>query len=125
MSETDQSQSRGFSKSERAQMIRTAIFGLLAFMITLWLVYTPDVDVLPLPGYKIALTGLFSYLSSMLISVTQESLIEDVIKLVMFSVLWWFTSDYQTMNLISLGMLIGGATGFLNNRLPSHFGLNR
>jgi len=124
MNEANQSQPRGLSKSESTLMIRAAIVGLIASIITFWLVSAPDVDALPLPGYKIALASLFSFLASVLISVMEESLIEDVVKLLMFIVLWWFTREYQAINLICLGMLIGGASGFLNNRLPSHLGLN-
>ena len=47
-----------------------------------------------------------------------ESVIEDVVKILMVSVIWWFTRKYMAIDLITMGMLVGAGAGFINNRLP-------
>ena len=117
MNDSEQKATSGFSASEKAQLIRGAICGLGAFLLTLWLGNVFDADGPPLFSLPIILAGLFSMLAALLVSVMGESVIEDVIKLIMFGVLWWFTRQYDAFALITLGMMVGSGIGFLNNRV--------
>ena len=73
--------------------------------------------------------GILACLSSLIIaaamSVMGETVIEDVVKLLMFGAFWliWHVyGKYPAVELVMLGMMVGSAAGFLSNRLPKQTG---
>ncbi len=117
MNKDAQGQSGGFSESEKGMLIRAAFIGFIASLGTLWLGDVFDANGPSLLSLTVILACLFSLLATVLISVMGESVIEDVIKLLIFALLWWFTRQYDAVALITLGLMVGGTAGLLNNRI--------
>ncbi len=119
MNEVDQGQSGGFSESEKAMLTRASLIGVIASLATLWLDDVFATNGPSLFSLAVILACLFSLLVTVAVSVMGESVIEDVIKLTIFVVLWRFTRQYDALALITLGLMVGATAGLLNNRIGS------
>lgn len=117
MTENEQETTRGLSKPERTLLIRSTVFGVIASIVTLWIGDVFKAEGLSLLNIRVIFACLLSILITVVISIMDESVIEDAVKLVMFSPLLWISNKYPQMELIALGPLIGGIAGFLHNRL--------
>jgi len=117
MREAGQGQAGGFSRSEKVLLAKAVGAAIIASAITLWLggVFSGNTPVQS--RVEVVLACLFSFGSAAAVSVMGETVIEDVIKLLMFGVLWWFTRKYSMFDLVTLGMLVGCVTAFVGNRI--------
>ncbi len=112
----NEKEAAGLSRSEKALLFRSAIFGVIASIVTLWLGDVFKADGPSLFHIEVIVTCILSIVVSIGISIMGESVIEDVVKLVMFGVIWWLSIKFERFELITLGLVIGCVAGFLNNR---------
>ena len=122
MTDIDQNQTAGFSESEKAKLFRAGFLGLIAAIATLWIGNVFEAEGPSLLSFEVVLASLASFVVAGIFSVMGESVIEDVVKMLMVSVMWRFTRKYMAIDLIAMGMLVGAGAGFINNRLPEKSG---
>ncbi len=99
-------------------LVRAVVAGAVAAAVTYWL---GDLLAEPGPSWPRAepvLAALAACLFAPVISIMGESLIEDLAKLVLVGVVWLATQQFEMVDLVTSGMLIGALIGTLNNRLP-------
>lgn len=119
MSEEEQMQNGGLSKSEKAMLAGAVATGLIAPGVTLWIAGAFDAGGPALASFSMILAALLSLAVAVAVSVMGESVGEDIVKVFLFGLPWLilhFVDKYNTLELITLGMLIGSVVGFIGNR---------
>jgi len=117
MSSDDQGQTGGFSAYEMALLVRGLLIALTALLLALWLSGVFDADGPAWLSFGVILGGLFSFIVAAAISIMSESVVEDIIKLVLIGGIWLFWRDYELWGLILQGPTVGATVAFLGNRL--------